>query len=332
MRIVVDAMGTDNRPVPDVEGAINAARAYNTAIVLVGDEHRVSAEIDKHDTNGLDITVVHASDEISMTDKPSVIVKSKPNSSMHVGMKLVKDGEANAFVSMGNTGATHTIATLSTLRRIANVKRPVLTAIYPVHGHNTIFLDMGANADARADWMEQFAIMGSLYAEAVLGIEHPRVATLSNGEEEGKGNDLVREVQKRLQAIQSLNYTGHIEPKEVMHGQADVIVVDGFVGNIFLKTFEATITYFTSVMRQEIMSDMPSKLGGLLLKGAFNRVRSKLDTSEVGGAPLLGVNGVVIIGHGGANSIAVQNAVRQAVLAVEGDVVEKIRQGLAQKA
>lgn len=329
MRIVVDAMGTDNRPVPDVEGAVNAARAYNTAIILVGDQTRIETEVARHDTTGLDIQIVHASDEIAMTDKPSVIVKSKPDSSMHIGMRLVKDGEADAFVSMGNTGATHAIATLSTLRRIPNVKRPVLTAIYPVHGHNTIFLDMGANADARADWMEQFAVMGSLYAEAVLGIDRPRVATLSNGEEEGKGNDLVREVQQRLQTIETLNYTGHIEPKEVMHGQADVIVVDGFVGNIFLKTFEATITYFTSVMKQEIMSDIPSKLGGLLLKGAFKRVREKLDTSEVGGAPLLGVNGVVIIGHGGANSIAVQNAVRQAILAVKGDVVEKIKQGLA---
>jgi glycerol-3-phosphate acyltransferase PlsX len=328
MKIVVDALGSDNRPSPDVEGAVLAAREYGVEALLVGPQQVIAQELQKHNTRGLKIEIVHADEEIKMDDKPSLVMKSKLESSMHVGMNLVKNGIADAFVTMGNTGAAHAIATLTTLRRIPGVKRPVLTAIYPVNGQDTIFLDVGANADSKVDWMVQYAIMGSIYAERALGRAQPRIATLSNGEEEGKGNQLVRETQEEL-ARSTLNYIGHVEPREILSGAADVIVMDGFVGNVFIKTFEAGLGYFARVIRNEIRATPISALGGLLAKGAFARVRSRIDTNEVGGAPLLGVNGVVIIGHGGSDGYAIKNAINQARKAVAGNVVAEITQGLS---
>lgn len=329
MRIVVDAMGTDNRPAPDIEGAVLAARELKETIVLVGDRARMEAELGKHATTGLMIELVHAEEQVAMTDTPSKVMKSKPGSSMHVGMNLVRDASADAFVTMGNTGAAHAIATLSTLRRIPGVKRPALTAIYPVLGRETIFLDIGANADSRALWLVQYAVMGSIYAQRALNRDNPRVGTLSNGEEEGKGNELVKEVQVLLQQSH-LNYVGHVEPKEILQGSVDVVVVDGFVGNIFLKTFEATLRYFTEMLRNELRGNVLSAAGGLLSRGAFGRVRKRIDPGEVGGAPLLGVNGVVIIGHGSSDAHSVKNAIKQAQRAVHGNTVEAIRRGLAQ--
>lgn len=328
MRIVVDAMGTDARPAPDVEGGLLASREFGETIVFVGDKARIEAEIKKHDTSGTSFEIVHAADEIGMGDKPSAVMKSKPESPMHVGMRLVKAGEADAFVSAGNTGATHAIATLSTLRRINGVRRPALTAIYPINGRNVIMLDVGANADSKVEWLEQFAVMGDVYARATLGYDNPRVATLSNGEEEGKGNQLTREAAERIKTL-SLNYVGHIEPKELTEGRADVVVMDGFVGNIFIKTFEATVSYLIDNIRGEMRADLMSMAGGLLARGAFRRLRDEIDPREVGGAPLLGVNGVVIVAHGGSDAYAIRSAVRQAIQAVRGSAVEGIREALA---
>jgi glycerol-3-phosphate acyltransferase PlsX len=329
MRLIVDAMGTDERPLPDVRGAVLAARETSDTIVLVGNQPQIEQILSGEHNLPDNIEILQADEEITMSDKPSVVMKRKPGSSMHVGMRQVKDGQADAFITMGNTGAAHAIATLSTLRRIPGVRRPALTAIYPVRGKNTIFLDIGANADSRVEWLEQFAVMGNIYAQKVLGRTNPRIATLSNGEEEGKGNNLVREAQEGIRNL-PLNYIGHVEPKEIMSGTADVIVVDGFVGNIFIKTFEASVKYFADITREEIMSDLPSQIGGLLTRGAFRRVKKRLDTGEVGGAPLLGVNGIVIIGHGGSDAAAVKNAIHQARMAVKGNVVEEIRLGLQQ--
>ncbi len=329
MRLIVDAMGTDERPLPDVQGAVLAARETPDTIVLAGNRAQIEQILSNEQNLPSNIEILQADDEIMMSDKPGVVMKRKPGSSMHVGMRLVKDGQADAFITMGNTGAAHAIATLSTLRRIPGVRRPALTAIYPVRGKNTIFLDIGANADSRVEWLEQFAVMGDIYAKKVLGRTNPRIATLSNGEEEGKGNNLVREAQERIRNL-PLNYIGHAEPKEIMSGSADVIVVDGFVGNVFIKTFEASVKYFADITREEIMSDLPSQIGGLLTRSAFRRVKKRLDTGEVGGAPLLGVNGIVIIGHGGSDALAVKNAIYQARMAVEGNIVEEIRLGLEQ--
>lgn len=329
MRIVLDAMGTDQFPVPDVEGAVLAARQWRDTILLVGDQPRIEVELHKHDTAGLSLEIIHAPQTITMTDQPSVVGKSKPHSSMHIGLGLVRDGRADAFVSMGNTGAIHAIAMLFTLRRIPGVRRPALSAIFPIRGQPIVFVDVGANADCKADWLAQFAVMGTIYASHALGLNRPRVALLSNGEEEGKGSTLVREAATLIKA-QPLNFIGNIEPKEIFSATADVVVADGFTGNLLTKTYEAATRYLADLIREEVRADLLGTLGGAMIRPAMQRVRRRMDTSEVGGAPLLGVQGVVIIGHGRSNAVAVKNAINQARLAVQGGIVQAISQAMSQ--
>lgn len=327
MRIALDAMGSDNCPAPDVEGAVLAAREYGDTILLVGDKAQIDAEIAKHDTSGLDLIVKHASQIITMEDKPATVGKAKPDSSMHVGMTLVKNGEADAFVTAGNTGAALSIATLFTLKRIPGVKRPSLSAIIRLNNMNVIVLDVGANADSKPEWLAQFGVMGKIYAQSALELANPRIALLSNGEEEGKGNELVHEAFALLDQS-DLNFVGNIEPKDMLSGGADVVVCDGFVGNILIKSMESATRTLVNALRDELMASPISKVGALLARPAFRRVQKQIDPFEVGGAPLLGVNGVVIIGHGRSNAKAIKNAIGQARKAVEGNVIESIRQGI----
>jgi glycerol-3-phosphate acyltransferase PlsX len=224
----------------------------------------------------------------------------------------------------------HAIGTLKTLRRINGIDRPALTAIYPVNGKNVILLDVGANPDCKVEWLEQFAIMGNVYAKTALGIANPRVATLNNGAEDEKGNELVKAAFEHLGKL-PINYLGHVEPKEMTKNHADVIIMDGYVGNIFIKTFEAAISYFTEKVRYELgETDLQAKVGGFLARPAFRRVRSHIDPREVGGAPLLGLNGLVIKAHGGSDAYSIRSAILQARRAVLGNTVEEIRKGLAQ--
>ena len=329
MRIVLDGMGSDQHPVPDVEGAVLASREYDVTVIITGQKPAIAAQLKRYDTRGLKVEVVDAAEVVTMEDKPSVVVKSKPQSSMHVGMQLVADKQADAFVTMGNTGAAMSIATLGPLRRIQGVKRPSLCAVVRLPNHTLIALDLGANADASPAWLEQFAIMGSVYGERALGISRPRVGLLSNGEEEGKGCELTRAAAPLLQRA-AINYIGNIEPKEALRGGADVLVMDGFAGNVFLKTLEAGTSMVSNTLRDELKRSVFTMLGALLAKPAFKRVRKAMDPFETGGAPLLGVDGVVIIGHGRSNANGVKNAIRQAKLAVEGQLIEQIRAGLAQ--
>jgi glycerol-3-phosphate acyltransferase PlsX len=319
-------MGSDAYPDPDVAGAVLAAREFGDQIILVGDEARIKESLAKHDTAGLSIDIQHASQVIEMDDKPAEASRQKKDSSMHVGMQLVKDGQADAFVSAGNTGGILAVATLHTLRRIRGIARPALGVVFPIK-ERPMLIDNGANADCKPEYLLQFGLMGSLFVERVLGIENPRVALLSNGEEEGKGNLLIKETIPLLENS-GLNYIGNIEPKEFMRGEADVAVTDGFTGNLIMKTAESISGYMTDVIRDEMMKGPRSIMGGLLVRPAFARVRRQLDPNEVGGAPLLGVNGVVIIGHGRSNDFAIKQAIRQARLAVEKDVVGAIKDGL----
>jgi glycerol-3-phosphate acyltransferase PlsX len=328
MRIAVDAMGSDHYPSPDVEGALQAAREYSDDILLVGDQAMIETELKKFDLKGLRVTVVHATQAVTMTDKPGVVGKAKPDSSMHVGMNLVRDGDAQAFVTAGNTGAALAIAMLFTLRRIKGVMRPALSSIIKVRDRRVILLDIGANADSKPEWMAQFAVMGDIYARKALGLEKPRIALLSNGEEEGKGNQTIREAHEQLRGYTELNFIGNVEPKEILRAQADVVVSDGFAGNIVVKSFEAFGSVLTDLIRAELKADPLSLLGGLLARQAFRRVSKQIDPFEIGGAPLLGVNGVVIIGHGRSNARAVKNAIGQARLAVSGNIVQSIHDGL----
>jgi glycerol-3-phosphate acyltransferase PlsX len=328
MRIALDAMGSDKFPVPDITGALDAAREYGDTIILVGDEDCIRQELANHHTGSLPLEIIHAPQHITMADHPSQAARSKPDSSIHVATRMVASGEADACVTMGNTGAVLTIATLHTLKRIRGVKRPTLTSIIGIREKKIILTDMGANTDAKPEWIAQFGIMGSVYAASAMGLPNARVGLLSNGEEEDKGNIASREAHELLKDS-GLNYIGNIEPRDVMKGHADVIVADGFVGNVFLKTMEAMAETMVGIIRTELVADPRSKMGGFLAKPAFRRVRRIIDPFEIGGAPLLGVNGVIIIGHGRSNALAVKNSIRQARLAVQGNVVNSIREQLA---
>ncbi|MCP4415151.1 MAG: phosphate acyltransferase PlsX [Chloroflexi bacterium] len=329
IRIVVDAMGSDSHPEPDVTGAIMAAREFGDTIILVGDKTAIETELAKQNTTNLSLEVVHATEAITMEDKPSKVVKSKRESSMHIGLALVKDGQADAFVSAGNTGAVLGIAMLRQvgLGRIPGIKRPALGVVFPTK-ERPMLIDNGANADCRPDYLLQFGLMGSLFTERVLKIETPRVALISNGEEEGKGNSLIKEAIPLLAAC-GINYIGNIEPKEFIQGAADVGVTDGFTGNLIMKTAESTASYMSNIIREEMMATPLTKLGGLLARSAFRRARAHLNPDEVGGAPLLGINGVVIIAHGRSNAYAIKQAVGQARRMVENRVIEAITTGVA---
>lgn len=328
MRIALDAMGSDEHPAPDIAGAVLAAREYtDTTILLVGDEARIRAELNKHDAGSLKLEIVHAPEVVTMDDKPAEVLEGKPNSSMHVGMRLVKEGRADAFVTAGNTGATLSIALLGVLRRIRGIKRPALCRDIRTKGMQAVLLDIGATADAKPDWMVQFALMGMIYARDILHIANPRIGLLSIGEEDSKGNQLVRETAELLRGT-ALNYIGNVEPKDVLRGAADVVVSDGFVGNVMIKTAEASMSMLEKMIKDEVKSSFVASIGGLLVRPSLRRVKRYLDPTEIGGALLLGVNGVVIIGHGRSNDIAIKNAIRQARAAIESRIVQSIETGL----
>ena len=321
-------MGSDDHPGPDVIGAVMAAREFGVSIVLIGDRLRVEAELATQDTNGLNIEVRHAGEAIGMKDSPAAAARDKRDSSMHGGLALLRAGEADAFVSAGNTGAILAVATLrqTGVGRIPGVLRPAMGVIFPIES-KPLLIDNGANADAKPEYLLQFGLMGSVYVERMLGITRPRVALISNGEEEGKGNSLIKETIPLMEAS-GLNYVGNIEPKEFVRGAADVAVTDGFTGNIMMKTAEAVAAYMSDTIRKYIMAGTLTKLGGLLVRPAFQRVRDQLNPDEVGGAPLLGVNGVVIIAHGRSNAYAMRQAIGQARRVAERGIVAAIAERL----
>lgn len=328
MRIVVDAMGSDTFPKPDVHGAILAAEA-GKKVILVGQETLIKQELDLYKpAQRQNIELIHAEEVIAMSDKPSVVGKEKPNSSMHIGMNLVRDGEADGFVTAGNTGAAHAIAMLFSLKRIKGVKRPALSLIFSIYDKPVIILDVGANADSKSEWLVQFAMMGSIYANLALGLPAPRVALMSNGEEEGKGTQTILETRTLIRET-NLNFIGNIEPKDMHNNAADVIVTDGFTGNILIKTFEASTRYLSNIIREELRASIISTIGALFARSAFNRVRRRVDPSEIGGAPLLGVNGTVIIAHGRSDGFAIKNAIHQAEIAAKAGIVEAIRSNIS---
>lgn len=331
MKIAVDAMGSDARPVPDVLGAVEAAREYDVEILLVGPQARIQQELDKIGNVPAGIHICNATQEIAMNEHPANAVREKKDSSIVVGVQQVKQGNADAYVSMGHTGA-NLAAAIFHLQRIKGIHRPALGALFPTPKGPSLLIDVGANTDCKPEWLEQFAMMGQVYVRAVLGLEKPRVALLANGEEDIKGNQAVQEAHALLKqrAVRNeINFVGNMEGKDVPAHLADVIVADGFVGNIALKTAEGIAKMLNELIRSEIKSNPLSMLGGALAMPAFNKVKKILDYTEYGGAPLLGVNGVVIIGHGRSNHVAVKNAIRVAKRAVETNILETIRNGVA---
>ncbi|NIN63547.1 MAG: phosphate acyltransferase PlsX [Anaerolineae bacterium] len=328
MRIVLDAMGGDHAPQVTVEGGVWAAREYSVQVAMVGNQELLEIELAKHDTSRLSLPVIHASQVLEMEDDPASAAKSKKDSSMVVGMDVVKRGEADAFYSAGNSGGVMAVA-LFRLGRIPGAKRPALSAAYPTTAGFCVVLDVGANTDCRPDWLLQFGIMGAAYAERVLGIKEPRVGIVSNGEEEGKGSILVKDAYALLKGSH-LNFIGNVEGKDIPMGLADVVVTDGLTGNVIIKLSEGLSKFLFGIVRDEIKSSPLTTLGGMLARPAFASARKVLDYTEVGGVPLLGVNGVVIVGHGRSNATAIKNGIGAAKRAVEGGMLEGIRAGLSQ--
>jgi glycerol-3-phosphate acyltransferase PlsX len=328
MKIAIDAMGSDGHPLPDVEGAVQAAREYGIEMVLVGNPDVVEPELAKHQVSGLALPLVHASQIIEMHEHPAAAARTKKDSSMVVGIKLLKEGQVDAFVSAGNSGGVLASA-LFYLGRIKGVKRPALSSVFPTLKGTCFMLDLGANTDCRPEHLLQFALMGSVYAEHVLGISNPRVAIVSNGEEEGKGSMLVQETYPLLKAS-SLNFVGNAEGKDIPAGLADVIVTDGFTGNVIAKLSEGVAGFLLDILREEIRSRPLATLGALLAKPAFEQVRRRLDYREYGGAPLLGVDGTVIVAHGRSDALAIKNAIRVAKRAVDEDMLNTIKNNIVQ--
>jgi phosphate acyltransferase len=326
MRIVVDAMGSDDHPGPEVAAAVEAGRLFGEEVILVGQEDKIRPLLKQQ---GGAARVVHAPDVLEMTDKPAEMARRKSQNSMSVAMELLKSGEGDAFITAGNTGGAMAAALFS-LGRIRGVKRPALTGIFPVKGGRCVVLDIGANADVKPEYLQQFAVMGSLYAEKVLGVARPRVGLLSNGEEAGKGNMLVKESYPLLQSA-GLNFIGNVEGKELFGGAADVVVTDGFTGNILLKSSEAVAKLITDMLRQELTSSTRTKVGALLAKPAFGAIRRMMDPGEVGAAPLLGVNGLVFVGHGRSDARAILNAIRLARQAVDTNLLDALRSAIQER-
>ena len=324
MKIAIDAMGGDFAPREIVEGAVQASREWGVPLVLVGREPEVRAELAKHSADRLPIEVHHASQVIEMHESPSKASKVKQDASIVVAAKLLADKKVDAVVSAGNSGAVMTSA-LRYLGRMPGIYRPAICTTMPtVRGGHCLLVDVGANSDCKPEYLAQFAIMGSLAAESLLGVKNPRVGLLSIGEEREKGNALTKHTTPLLESCKALNFIGNVEGRDIPKGTADVIVCDGFVGNAVLKAMEGTADAIGAMIKAEIMGSALAKAGYLLLKPAFAKFKKRVDYAEYGGAPLLGVNGVCIISHGKSNAKAAKNAVRVARQFVENRVNEAI--------
>lgn len=323
MPLVLDAMGSDTYPEPEIQAAVASALSLKVEVILVGNQELIEPRLKLINTNGAKVRVHHAPDVVEMADKVVEGTKRKPQNSMAEGMKLVRSGEAQAFITAGNTGAAMFNA-LRVLGRIKGVMRPALTAIFPTLKGRSVVLDIGANADCRPEFLVQFAIMGSLYAEKILNAKSPRVALLSNGEEAGKGNQLVKDTFPLLEKT-DLNFIGNAEGKELFGGQCDVCITDGFTGNILLKSSEAVAKLITDVLKVEITASFRTKIGGLLAKPAFKSLKRLMDPSAVGAAPLLGIDGLVFIGHGRSDARSLTSALKLAHHAVQIDLLAGMR-------
>jgi len=328
MKIALDAMGGDNAPEATVHGAVWAARDFDLTVQLVGKPEIIESELAKHDTTGLDLSIIAASEVIEMDDSPSSAVKHKKDSSMVVALRSVKTGESDAFVTAGNSGGA-LAAGLFGLGRIKGIKRPAISTIFPTDAEpgRCLLLDIGANTDVRPEFLLQFGLMGHHYVHSVLKIPNPRVGLLSTGEEEYKGSILVQEATPMFKQSR-LNFVGNIEAKDIPLGLADVVVTDGFTGNVYIKGVQGAASTIQKVLAREIKQRPLALLGAFLARGAINALRTRMDYREFGGGPLLGVNGIVVIAHGRSDAYAIRNAIRVARRAAREDIVQAIENGL----
>jgi glycerol-3-phosphate acyltransferase PlsX len=330
--IALDAMGSDRAPKPEIEGAIHAARQYGVRVLLVGPESIVKAELDRHPSAAhLPLEIIAATEFITMEDKVEAI-RAKRDSSMRVGLRMVREGGASGFVTAGNTGAAMATAKI-VLGGVPGVDRPALAAVFPTApGNPAMLLDVGANVDCTAQNLEQFAVMGDVYFRAMygkrFGSHGPRVGLLSIGEEDTKGNDLTREAFQLLKQA-PLNFVGNVEGRDLYNGKIDVIVADGFVGNVALKISEGVANLVRTVLKESLKATITSQVGALLSRSAFADFKKRLDHTEYGGAPLLGIKGVCFITHGSSNSNAIKNALRVSAEFAERSINHEIEVELA---
>jgi len=331
VRVALDAMGGDKAPGEVVLGAVQAAREYGLGVYLVGREDAIRAELARHDIQGLDLPIIHTDEVIEMDEHPAMAVRRKKNASMTIALQLVRDGAALGAVSAGNSGAM-LAASLFTLKRVAGVERPALGGIFPTKDGVCLVIDMGANTDCKPEYLQQFALMGSIYMERIFHVQSPRIGLLANGEEESKGNQQVQEAHQLLKtsaATLGLNFIGNIEGRDIPAGAADVVVCDGFVGNVVLKLSEGLVETLIEMLRAQMTSSLPNKLAAGVLRPGLRKVFGRLDYAEYGGVPLLGVNGSAIIAHGRSNAKAIKNALRVARQTAETGVAAAIANELA---
>ena len=322
--IALDAMGGDYAPANTVAGAILAARELGSRVVLVGREDEIQKELERHRARETSLTIVHASESVAMDEAPAMALRRKKDSSLRVAANLVRDGQADALVSAGNSGAVMATAVF-VLGAVAGVDRPALAAVVPNRkGGVTVWLDVGANVDSKPQHIHQWAIMAHIYAKNILGVASPRVGLLSIGEEAGKGNDLVKETFKLLQESR-INFIGNVEGHDIFDGSADVIVCDGFTGNVSLKAVESATETLFHFLKQEFSRSWRTRLGYVLSRPAFKGFRKRVDYAEFGGVPLLGVKGATIISHGKSSPRAIRNAIRVAGEVVENRVNDQIQ-------
>jgi glycerol-3-phosphate acyltransferase PlsX len=328
MRIVVDAMGGDHAPREIVEGAIQALHLeQELEIILVGQETVISEFLPvNYDRERL--TIHHCEEVIAMNEHPALAYRKKKDASITVATRLVKENKGDALVSAGNTGA-QMVASLFGLGRLKGIDRPAIGTVMPGLSEPKLLLDAGANANCRPEHLVQFAMMGSVYAKKILGISEPRVGLVSNGTEPTKGSDLTLKTYELLQQISGLNFVGNVEGRNFLSGDVDVLVCDGFVGNIILKVLEGTAGSIFTVLKEELQVNLRSKMGAFLLLPALQRVKARMDYTEYGGAPLLGVKGISIICHGSSNAYAIQNAIRVACLCVEKNMVQALQESIS---
>ncbi|MEL7609814.1 MAG: phosphate acyltransferase PlsX [Bacillota bacterium] len=327
MKFAVDAFGGDNAPGAIVEGCVNALKlADDFSLVLTGAKDRIEQELSKYSFDAKRIRIVDAPEIITCEEQPTVAIKQKKNSSLVRALEIVAAKEADCFISAGSTGALLTGATFI-VRRLPGVKRPALAPILPTRDGCVLLIDCGANVDCKPHYLQQFAIMGAAYMSGVMGVENPRVGLINNGAEREKGNELTRATYPLLEQA-PINFVGNCEARDLVSGEYDVIVCDGFAGNIVLKFMEGLAGTLMGMLKDELMGDFRSKLGAAVAKPAFKRFKKKMDYTEYGGAPLLGIDGGIIKAHGSSNAKAISSALMQARAMVTGNVVGAIRVGI----
>jgi glycerol-3-phosphate acyltransferase PlsX len=335
MKIALDAMGGDYAPKETVKGAVEAVSEIpKLTVVLVGNQDKIENELKKYKYNENKIEIVHTDEEILMKESipPAMAVRKKKDASMNIALRLVKDGECAGAVSAGNTGALMTSSQL-TLKRIKGVLRPAITTVFPNKNGNMVMMDVGANADCKAEYINQFAVMGSEFSKIILEKDNPKVGLINIGEEPGKGNELVKEAYELLKDNKKINFVGNVETREMFGAvDVDVVVADGFTGNIVLKTAEGVAKFMTDILKENIKISFIRKIGALLLKPVFTKLKDKLDASAYGGAIFLGLNGISIKAHGNSDAKAIKNALKVANKFAETDFVEKLKQVVQEEA